>query len=355
VGKKMLAMQPLARQDVSGDDSVLGTLANAEGRGLADHVTYARLITQAFRQAYWESPAVVDARGRVIDGLETPRNADEYTQMEFNFAAFWSLAIQAYVTTLVSGETRFDRFLDGETDALTELEKAGLEALQRNGRCIACHRGPELTTAGFTTVPGPLIDLGTPNALGFFRVGVSRVADDMGGGGTDGFGVPLFPGPAAIGRGVFKAPGLRNVELTGPYFHTGSLATLEQVVEFYSRRGDFPEEGNQGVIVTITLLQAERQALVALLKSMTDERVRFDRAPFDHPSLCVPLGYDEEGPGILPQDPLAGGAPVAGDRWRLLPATGGRGHAAPLQTFEELLQGIGKDGSRSHTMTEACR
>ena len=60
---------------------------------------------------------------------------------------------------------------------------------------------------------------------------------------------------------------------------------LEQVVAFYNRGGDFREWGHNGAVRPLKLTNDEQMALVAFLKSLTDDRVRFDRAPFDHPQL----------------------------------------------------------------------
>src|SRR6185503_13200567 len=120
-------------------------------------------------------------------------------------------------------------------------------------------------------------------------------------------------------NGAFKSPGLRNVELTGPYFHTGGAATLEQVMEFYARNGDVPAGGNLGPgMGTIRLNQQERAQIVEFLKALTDDRVRYERAPFDHPSLCVPVGYAENPAGVLTPDTSAPGlAATAADLWGL--------------------------------------
>src|ERR1700752_3057286 len=98
----------------------------------------------------------------------------------------------------------------------------------------------------------------------------------------------------------------------------------------------------------IRLNQQDPVAIVEFLNALTDDRVRFERAPFDHPSLCVPVGYAENPPGVLTPDPSAGTA--AADSFGLVPAVGRRGTSVPLQTFAELLQGIGRDGSRAHTL-----
>jgi hypothetical protein len=192
--------------------------------------------------------------------------------------------------------------------------------------------------------------------MGFFRTGVSAIEDDPGTAGLDAFGSPLFPAaPAGRASGAFKSPGLRNVELTGPYFHTGGAATLEQVLEFYARNGDVPAGGNLGPgMGNIGLNQQERAQIVEFLKALTDDRVRYERAPFDHPSLCVPIGYSENPPGVLAADTSPGGAAAAADVWALIPPVGQDGNSVPLQTFAELLLGVGRDGTRAHTLQTSC-
>jgi hypothetical protein len=357
LGRKLLRLVALGTQAVAPDDGVLGEYANAEGPGLRPDLTYAALVRAAFAPEFWESSAVVDADGRVIPGLRAPRNSDEFTQMEFNFPIFWGLAIQAYEATLISDDTRVDRYADGDSSALTGQELDGLnEFLSNDAKCTLCHGGPEFTAASYTSVAAKGFDVSRPEAFGFFRVGVSPIDDDIGAGGVDGFGIPFFPSASHDSTtGVFKTPGLRNVELTGPYFHTGGSATLLQVMAFYDRRGDFREGGNLGPgFLDIELGSRSAERLTAFLKALTDDRVRYERAPFDHPALCVPTGHPEAKPGVLVPDEDAPGQPVARDTWVLVPAVGQRGNTVPLQTFDELLLGIGNDGSRAHTMTTRC-
>ncbi|WP_458646418.1 hypothetical protein [Nostoc sphaeroides] len=152
----------------------------------------------------------------------------------------------------------------------------------------------------------------SPEDNGFFNIGVRPVTDDPGLGGNDPvqnnplsearlaqlgkfqlllgekppvLNPPLNSSETVFADGAFKAPGLRNVELTAPYFHNGGQATLEQVVDFYNRGGDF------GVLPPLKLSPEEKQQLVAFLKGLTDERVRYEKAPFDHPQLFVPNGH----------------------------------------------------------------
>src|SRR5205814_3151634 len=104
---------------------------------------------------------------------------------------------------------------------------------------------------------------------------------------------PPQPGDTLGVDGATKVPSLRNVELTAPYFHNGGQLTLRGVVEFYSRGGDFvPINAMDGTsispLATLNLSENEKDDLVAFLMSLTDERVRYQRAPFDHPSITVP-------------------------------------------------------------------
>ncbi|MBI1792059.1 MAG: cytochrome C peroxidase [Acidobacteria bacterium] len=346
-GKKMLGLRPLALQRVSPDDSVLGSLANPADRGLLPQLTYLSLVQAAFQPEYW-----ISEQGTGTDA----------TQAESNFALFWGLAIQAYQATLVSDDARFDQFSEGAGGALSSEEQLGLRIFRTAGGCTGCHLGPEFTAASFSSIArrGAVQRLrnGLGRDTGFFRIGVRPIAEDAGLGGDDGFGRPLSlaaaenAGARSAAQGAFKTPTLRNVELTGPYFHNGGQATLGQVVDFYARGGDFPDGGNLGPgIRRRNLTPVERQALVAFLKSLSDDRVRFERAPFDHPELCVSIGHPEP----LQADASDRRFPLsATDRWAAIPVVGAKGNSAPLQTFEELLAGIGADGSRTHTLTEAC-
>jgi len=340
LGRKMLALVPLARQSVSLTDSVLGPLASAGGTGFRSDATYVELIRASFQPAFWSSRAVVDANGRVIVADGDPVRSGEYSQMAYNFGLFFGIAVQAYESTLVSDDTPVDRFLAGDTAALNGNQQAGLSEFRNGGsQCTQCHMGPELSAAGISSATtGNPAD---PRAVGFFRTAVSAIEDDPGAAGVNSFGTPIFPGAqGGRGNGAFKASALRNVELTGPYFHTGGAATLEQVLEFYARNGDVPAGGNlSNGFGNINLNQQDRARIVDFLKALTDDRVKFERAPFDHPSLCVPVGYQGTADAEL---------------FALVPAVGTNGNTVPLQTFAEQLAGIGRDGSRAHTLQQSC-
>jgi cytochrome c peroxidase len=354
-GKRILPLIPLAQQTVAADDSVLGPYA-ASPAGLRSTLSYAKLVRAAFVPSLWQSTLIVTDTGRVVAAAGAPRSDDEFTQMEYNFPLFWALALQAYQSTLIADNSRFDQFADGNTSMLNASEQRGLAAFQNGAtQCFFCHRGPELTTASFAQVARRNFSTATPSFFGFERTGETPSADDVGAGGVDTFGRPFFAAsPALVSRGMFKIPGLRNVELTGPYFHSGSLATLQQVLEFYARGGG-PSGDNINLIIGGVVVNAQQRVdLLAFLLSLTDDRVRFERAPFDHPSICVPNGHPQDGSGSLLPDTAFPGAPIAADAMSLVPAVGAAGSAVPLQTFDELLRGIGNDGSRAHTMTTPC-
>ena len=105
----------------------------------------------------------------------------------------------------------------------------------------------------------------------------------------------------------------------------------------------------------IRLNAQDRIALAAVMRALTDDWVRFERAPFDHPALCVPVGHVESAPGVFqPDTSVEPGGRVATDLWALVPAVGRDGNAVPLQTFTELLTGVGRDGSRAHALQRTC-
>jgi cytochrome c peroxidase len=114
-------------------------------------------------------------------------------------------------------------------------------------------------------------------------------------------------------KGLFKVPGLRNVALTGPYFHNGSLKSLEDVVDLYVRGGNFPAENLSDLDSLVAegnaLLRGEglesevlHDALMAFLRSLTDPRVVNGAAPFDHPELFIPEGDPEVLVRLPPRD-----------------------------------------------------
>ena len=273
---------------------------------------------------------------------------------EANFALFFGLAIQAYETTLVSDNTRLDQFLEGNQQALSvgtarppgvPKRPLAVHAMSPGGgvhgrffQQRSQHSGDEHGSRRYRLLPNRCVAFARGH--GPWRSGRFRR--------------PLFAASQTRAAGTFKSPGLRNVEFTGPYFHNGGQATLEQVVQFYARNGDFPAGGNLGPgIGQIALSAADQTALVAFLKTLSDDRVRYEQAPFDHPSLCVSTGGSELSPGVLAadtSDPRFSFS--AAETFALIPSVGKGGNSVALQTFEELLAGTGSDGSRAHSLRD---
>jgi len=176
------------------------------------------------------------------------------------------------------------------------------------------------------------------------------IADKRGSGRCKGYKtLARVPSPAVVrvelqkpdqGRvsmavtGAFKIPTLRNVELTGPYMHNGGMKSLEEVVEFYNRGGNGTNRHHFATLVFQQGFTAEQKAdLVAFLKTLTDERVRWERAPFDHPELRVAHGHED---GVNPLGP-----DFAKDRHLHVPAVGRDGRRieqGPLLPFENYLK-----------------
>jgi len=382
LARKLLALQPLARQTIHVQDSVLANLLSSTGRGLKK--SYPEMIKDAFDPRWWNATDRING----------------YTQMENNFSLYWGLAIMMYESTLVSDEAPFDKFVGSaanppDAKALTPQELRGLALFRGKGQCISCHKGAEFTGAATSLQrdngEGVLVEsmfLKTGDLAvydnGFYNIGVRPAAEDRGVGATDPFGHPLSfsrtwfeqlqarstvadpvwvdpclfsiffdasacwiaPDPGGtriVADGAFKTPTLRNVALTQPYFHTGGYFTLEQVVEFYNRGGDrrgpdendttgfvAPDAPNGGTtnvhpaLVALDLSAAEQADLVAFLRNgLTDQRVACEQAPFDHPSLSLHDGH-VGGTDRVRDD---NGDGLADDQFTDLPAVGASGLA----------------------------
>jgi cytochrome c peroxidase len=151
-------------------------------------------------------------------------------------AAEVTAALASYVRTIRSGDSRFDRYAAGQTNALSDLEKAGLAVFRGKGHCNSCHVGANFTDEQFHNTGVAWRDSGLL---------------DIGAGKAD-----------------FKTPTLREVARTAPYMHDGSLATLEDVVEFYSRGG----RANPDLDVEIrprNFSSEEKRALGAFLRALS--------------------------------------------------------------------------------------
>jgi len=152
-------------------------------------------------------------------------------------------ALATYERTLLTPGARFDRYLQGDTEALTLQEKYGYQRFKDYG-CIACHQGVNIggnMFQKFGVFGDYTIDRGNPTH------------DDLGRFNVTG---------AEADRGVFKVPSLRNVAMTAPYFHDASAPTLERAVDvmFQYQLGRIPSD-------------EDRELIVMFLKTLTSENV----------------------------------------------------------------------------------
>lgn len=188
-------------------------------------------------------------------------------------------AIGAFQRTLISFNAPIDRFRRGDANAITAAAKRGEQAFGAH-RCVACHDGP-LFTAAAHIAPGTVpLDAGFANT-GLYNVGSSGAYPTRNGG--------LFEttrDPRDIGR--MKIPSLRNVAVTFPYMHDGSVGTLEEVVDHYARGGRLISIGTHAGdgklnphkdarLTGFPVSSQERSDLVAFLRTLTDSTFLTDR------------------------------------------------------------------------------
>lgn len=182
--------------------------------------------------------------------IERVKNDPEYNQLfkeAYNEEDVYPItrALEAFQFTLISGNSDFDKFyFQGKDDALTASQKRGWILFKSNElNCRECHSGFNFSSSEFEN-------------NGLYETydndpGRSRITSSLG------------------DEGKFKVPTLRNVQLTGPYMHDGSIATLEQVIDHYASGGS--HHPNKSELVTgFEVSNQDKQDLINFLKSLTD-------------------------------------------------------------------------------------
>lgn len=181
-------------------------------------------------------------------------------------------SLAAFQRTLISGDSRYDRYVAGRA-RLSAAERRGADLFfGERAECFHCHGGftftDQVTWAGAPETRTPF------HNTGLFNIG-----------GTGAFPEPnrgvfeLTGDPADMG--AFRAPSLRNVGVTAPYMHDGSMRTLREVVDFYAAGGrDIAEGPDAGdgrlsplrdpLLAAIDLSERDRRDLVAFLRTLTD-------------------------------------------------------------------------------------
>ncbi len=177
-------------------------------------------------------------------------------------------AVAAFERTLLSLNSKFDRYAAGDNAALDEHEREGMKLFRSlKTRCFECHNFPTFADDTFRVIGVP--DNGRP---------------DKGRGGVPG------EGP----HGAFKTTTLRNIELTSPYMHNGAFDTLEEVIKFYAKGGGRgepnPSASLDDKIGKFDITDAEIADLIAFLKALTDTSLQPDppaRVPSGLPIVTV--------------------------------------------------------------------
>jgi cytochrome c peroxidase len=192
-------------------------------------------------------------------------------------------AIASFQRTIISGQSRYDRYLAGRA-TLTASEQRGADLFfGERAECHHCHGG--FNFADQTVFRGSRREPALFHNTGLFNIA-----------GTGAFPEPNRGVFELTGRprdmGAFRAPTLRNIAVTAPYMHDGSIATLQEVVDFYAAGGrviaDGPEAGDgrqspfrSDLIAAIDLSAQDRADLVAFLGALTDRRLLTDPALSD--------------------------------------------------------------------------
>jgi cytochrome c peroxidase len=192
-------------------------------------------------------------------------------------------ALAVYERTLLSGNSRFDRwYFGGEKSALTEEEKAGFELFSGKAGCSSCHT-VDKTSALFTdqkfhvtgvgfhaATASPPVAWKVQLAPGIFVSVQNSLLDSVSAPRKNDIGrfeITLNPAD----RWAYKTPSLRDAELTYPYMHDGSIATLADVIEFYDKGGLVHDGASE--LSPLHLTKAEKDDLVSFLKTLTGDNL----------------------------------------------------------------------------------
>lgn len=172
-------------------------------------------------------------------------------------ASGMAIALAAYQRTLISEANRFDRFISNDRATyFTDLELNGFRLFENKAGCNICHQ--------FQPLGNNRAGIRLFTDFGFHNLGIGYMAGrfaDTGRYRTTGDESDL---------GAFRTPSLRNVAVTAPYMHDGSLATLEEVIDFYDAGGR-PNPNLSPLIRPLFLSPYEKAALAAFLRTLTDQ------------------------------------------------------------------------------------
>jgi cytochrome c peroxidase len=280
-----------------------------------------RLGHQALTPLFGEDPVELGMSGREDELLERlraePRYQELFPQAFPDRADPFSVetitrALAAFQRTLISGDSPVDRYRRGDRAALSESARLGQTLFfSERLECFHCHGGLGFTgTFDFEGKSAPEVE--------FHNTGLYNI-DGQGGYPSHNTGLHEFTRrPEDMGR--FKAPTLRNIAVTAPYMHDGSVATLEEVLDHYAAGGRTVTEGpfagdgsanpfKSGFVRGFTLTAEERRAVLDFLESLTDPAFLTDPRFSDPWPAGGPGGPGGPG-GSSPGGPGGSGGPT---------------------------------------------
>jgi cytochrome c peroxidase len=198
------------------------------------------LINRGYGRLFFWDGRIRTLEEQVLKPIEDPNEMDlplveASSRMGLSVEAI-SHALASFVRSILSGDSPFDWYINGDRAALTVEQQAGLQLFRGKANCTACHVGPNFTDER-------LHNTGVAWRDGSF---------------TD----------AGAGKGNFKTPTLREIARTAPYMHDGTLATLEEVIEYYDRGGN-QNPGLDPEIRPLRLTALEKQNLIVFLRSLS--------------------------------------------------------------------------------------
>ncbi|MGI9158256.1 MAG: cytochrome-c peroxidase [Saprospiraceae bacterium] len=167
-------------------------------------------------------------------------------------SASLSGALAAFIRTLETGNTPFDRWMQGDEAGMSAAAVRGRALFMEKGKCFDCHFGPDFTGDEFRNI-------GLFNNKNLSDPGRFAICKDS----------------ADLGK--FKTPGLRNIAVTPPYMHNGMFKTLREVIDYYDNPAHFIPDGiNRDTLLAqpLRLTEAEKTDLEAFLLALTDDRFR---------------------------------------------------------------------------------
>lgn len=164
-------------------------------------------------------------------------------------------AIAAYERTIISTNSSFDKYVLGNSTAMSEEAVKGMALFKGKARCILCHNGPNFTDNQFYNLGVPQVG---PQKEDLGRYDVTRLDKD---------------------KRAFKTPTLRSITETTPYMHDGAFQTLEEVIDFLDNGGG-DDANKNSLMKPLALTKAEKGELLAFLHALKGEEI-----PFEFPTL----------------------------------------------------------------------